>query len=395
VGKVYVGRDSKPHRPSTLLTVTLSSYGPVHTANRRGNRIGVCGCGALHGTADPLIGTPIDPTSYDYRAAALDAIHFARVLDRFWQNLRRAAGWNIQYAGTVELQKRLTPHAHFCMRGTLPRMLVHQVAEATYHQVWWPQFDAPVYPVTRPPVWDVDHGSYLDPDTGHPLPSWDEALDGLDDPDATPAYVARLGRVDPRGIQPGTDHADRAIRYVTKYLTKDLIEPAEISGDPQQAHADRLHAELSVLPCSPTCANWLIYGVQPDKPQPGLVPGRCSGKVHQTRTLGFTGRRVLITRQWSGKTLADHRADNRAWVRTILAGALADDDQVVIAADDDPDRYRFELARPDDPDIPPYEHRILRAIATRQRWREALQQARAGPSPGDPATPTEPVTLAA
>ena len=47
-----------------------------------------------------------------------------------------------------------------------------------------------------------------------------------DDPDATPAYVVRLGRVDVRGIEAGTRDAERSIRYVTKYLTKDLVEHA-------------------------------------------------------------------------------------------------------------------------------------------------------------------------
>ncbi len=103
--------------------------------------------------------------------------------------------------------------------------------------------------------------------------------------------------------------------------------------------------------------------------------------MHQRATLGFTGRRVLISRQWSGKTLADHRADNRAWVRAILTGAVdgehhEGEDQA--DAQNEP-RYRFELARPDDPDVPPVEHRILRAISTRIRWRAAMAQARQGP----------------
>ena len=127
----------------------------------------------------------------------------------------------------------------------------------------------------------------------------------------------------------------------------------------------------STLPCSPTCANWLLYGVQPDKAKPGLVPGRCSGKVHQRETLGFTGRRVLISRQWSGKTLTDHRADNRAWVRAVLAGALADtEDQ----ADTEPDRYRFELARPDDPDVQSLQVRIMRAIGVQTQRKTTLNQ---------------------
>jgi hypothetical protein len=29
-------------------------------------------------------------------------------------------------------------------------------------------------------------------------------------------------------------------------------------------HIDRPHHELRFLPCSPGCANWLCYGIQPD-----------------------------------------------------------------------------------------------------------------------------------
>jgi hypothetical protein len=378
IGRAYAGKDGKTYRPSMLVTLTLGTYGPVHSAIRRGTYLVPCECGTRHGERDEQLGTPIDPTTYDYRRAALDAIHFARVMDRWWQNLRRAAGWNVQYAGAVELQRRLAPHAHFAIRGTLPRKLLRQVAAATYHHVWWPRFDDPVYSVDRAPTWDPAQGGYVDPKTKEPLTTRGEALDALDTPDATAAYVARLGTIDARGIDQGTRDAERAIRYVTKYVTKDITDHAAPRGDAQRAHFDRLHAELAILPCSPTCANWLLYGIQPDKAKPGLVPGRCTGKVHQRRTLGFTGRRVLVSRLWSGKTLADHRADNRAWVRAILAGAV-DGEHHQADEPNEPDRYTFELARPSDPDVPPVEHRILRAISTRVRWRQALARARQRP----------------
>ncbi|WP_425560312.1 replication initiator [Luedemannella flava] len=390
VGRAYAGRDGKAHRPSMLVSLTLGSHGRVHSAARawRGG-MRPCECGQLHGQRDPQLGTPIDPTSYDYRRAALDAIHFARVLDRWWQNLRRAGGWNVQYAGCVELQRRLAPHGHFAIRGTLPRRLLKQVAAATYHQVWWPSFDEAVYTVENPPTWDADAGAYVDPKTGQPLSSWQAALDALDDEDARPAYVARLGTIDARGVAQGTRDAERSIRYVTKYLTKDLTEESQPRSDDQQAHFDRLHAELSTLPCSPTCANWLLYGVQPDGAAAGLVPGRCSGKVHQPRTLGFTGRRVLVSRQWSGKTLADHRADNRAWVRAILAGSVDDDQGDATDPADGVKRYRFELARPGSPGVPSVEHRILRSISARIQWRAQLNAARQRSPGAVPATTGE------
>jgi len=395
VGRVYAGRDGRTYRPSMLVTLTLDSYGPVHTNVRRGAYLVPCECGQRHGEQDPKLGTPIDPAGYDYRRAALDAIHFARVLDRFWQNLRRAAGWKVQYAGAIELQRRLAPHAHFAVRGTLPRRLWRQVAEATYHQVWWPRFDRAMYTVDKPPTWDADQKAYVDPKTGQPLTTWAAALDAIDQADTPkPAYVARLGRVDARGIEHGTKDAERAIRYVTKYVTKDLTDHARPHSEAEKAHADRLHAELSTLPCSPTCANWLLYGIQPDKAKKGLVPGRCKGKVHQRNTLGFTGRRVLVSRKWSTKTLADIRADNRAWVRAVLAGDGGDHDQAITETDPT-SRCVFELARPDDPDVPPYQLRILRAISARVQWRDQLAAARqrreaARSSPGLSATPANP-----
>src|SRR5690606_20137156 len=140
VGREYPAPDGRVYRPSLFLTLTLPSYGRVGSD-----------------------GTPVDPDSYDYRRAAWDAVHFPRLLDRFWQNLRRAAGWNVQYAGAVEPQRRLAPHAHFAVRGTIPRALIRQVAAATYHQVWWPPVGEPVYGPGRLPVWDEQAGRFVDP----------------------------------------------------------------------------------------------------------------------------------------------------------------------------------------------------------------------------------------
>src|SRR4051794_7366329 len=147
---------------------------------------------------------PCRPGTYDYRQAAWDAVHFPRLLDRYWQNLRRAVGWNVQYAGCVEPQRRLAPHAHFAIRGTIPRQLLEKVAAATYHQVWWPPPDQLVYPPDRPPVWDAPAHAWTDPDTGRPLAAWADALDALDDdPDARPAHVVWFGpQVKAKGVEP-------------------------------------------------------------------------------------------------------------------------------------------------------------------------------------------------
>lgn len=114
-------------------------------------------------------------------------------------------------------------------------------------------------------------------------------------------------------------------------------------------------------PCSERCANWLLYGVQPKKARPGLKPGNCKNKVHKRETLGSGGRRVLLSRQWSGKTLADHRTDRREWVKALL-GVTTDADTASAGGEQ---RHAWELAKPTDPDVPPLGHRVLRAISER------------------------------
>ena len=144
MGKTFEGRDGKVFRPSTFLTLTLPSYGRVRED-----------------------GSPVDPASYDYRRAAWDAVHFPALLDRLWQNLRRVEGFNVQYFGAVEPQRRLAPHAHFAVRGAIARASLRRVIAATYHQVWWPSTSTVVYPEHGPqPVWDDDTGGYVDPATG-------------------------------------------------------------------------------------------------------------------------------------------------------------------------------------------------------------------------------------
>jgi hypothetical protein len=380
----HLGSDGREHRDSMFLTLTLGSYGPVHSAYRRRGGVQACECGQLHSPHDPRVGTPVDPDSYDYRRAALDAIHFAKVIDRFWQNLRRAVGWKVQYAGSVEQQRRLAPHAHFAVRGALARKLVKQVAAATYHQVWWPAHDRLVYDPDGPlPEWDEDGRTYRDPASGRALSTWDEALDALDaDEEAEPAHVVRLGTVDVKGVRGGSQDAEKTVRYITKYITKDITDAVSPNSRAQEDHMARLAGELAVLPCSPTCPNWLLYGIQPKNAKPGRRPGRCKGKVHQRRTLGFTGRRVLVSRQWSNKTLTDHRADRKAWVRALLAlSATGNEGQADETGGgdglvDEAERYVYEMASRDDPDVPPPHVHYLRKIAERQQWRLQLDAAR-------------------
>ncbi|WP_242893931.1 replication initiator [Actinomadura litoris] len=355
VGKVFRGRDGKTFRPSIFLTLTLDSYGRVRSDD----------------------GTPVNPGTYDYVRAARDALHFSKLIDRFVQNLRRFVGYDVQYFATVEPQRRLAPHLHMAIRGTISRAELRQVVAATYHQVWWPPTDQVKYAGEHLPVWDdaarPDGGGYVDKRTGEPLPTWDDALDalGLDD-DAAPLHVVRFGRqIDAQGVMADSPESRRLIGYLTKYLVKGVAECHEAETSAQREHVDRMAEALRYEPCSPTCANWLRYGVQPKNPRRGMTPGFCKGKAHRREHLGYGGRRVLVSRRWSGKTLADHKADRKAWVLARLAEA-----GIPVLNPADPTAVHvWERAGPGDPDVKTLERRLMHLIHERVTRRAQLDAA--------------------
>ncbi|QDP94802.1 replication initiation protein [Microlunatus elymi] len=368
IGRTFTSREGQEYRPSMFLTLTLPSYGSITD------------------------GVPTQPASYDYRRAAMDALLFPKLVDRFWQNLRRCAGYKVQYFAAVEPQQRIAPHLHAAIRGAIPRELLRQVIRATYLQVWWPACDRPVY-VHRTPVWNGS--DYLDPDTGQPLPSWDQAVDALaDDPDATPAHVMRFGtQADIRGIIAPSEEADRAIRYLTKYLTKAIAEPiTDTTSARREAHIGRLHDQLRWLPCSERCSNWLRYGVQPQNATAGMQAGHCPSKAHDREHLGVGGRRVLVSRQWSGKTLAEHKADRATVVRETLhaAGIVPPEVERLSAEVKAPDglpRYVWTDTRPGN--AGEYRKIIFAAIQQRRTWQQQYDAAKAATEPVENHSATE------
>jgi hypothetical protein len=106
-----------------------------------------------------------------------------------------------------------------------------------------------------------------------------------------------------------------------------------------------------------------------------MRPGNCKGKAHRREYLGYAGRRVLVSRKWSGKTLADHRADRKNWLTQTLG-----------IEPTDPARYTWEPVTPGDQDHMPTAQRLLHVVADRIRWKQALDEARRraqGEPPGD------------
>jgi hypothetical protein len=225
------------------------------------------------------------------------------------------------------------------------------------------------------PVWHEPTGGYLDPATGEVLPAWEQAVDAIG-PHDPPLHVARFGaKLDAQGVLSGSKDSGRCIRYLTRYLTKQLGGCHTADTDAQRQHAARLPAMRTLLtPLRELAA--LRHPAQ--KPREGMSPGACKGKAHRPEHLGYGGRRVLVSRKWSGKTLADHRGARKAWLLGMLG----------LPDPDDTGRYRWEAVTPSDQDFMTYGRRMLHVLADRVRWRAALTEARrkAQEAEGLPAT---------
>lgn len=106
VGRTYTAPDGTSYRPSMFVTLTLGSYGKV-IRGRKGVQV-------------PGAGSPVLPNRYDYWRAAVEAMYFPRLFDRWMQNLRRCAGYRVQYFGAIETQRRLAPHIHLAIAVLCP-----------------------------------------------------------------------------------------------------------------------------------------------------------------------------------------------------------------------------------------------------------------------------------
>ena len=147
VGKTYTAADGKTFRPSLFVTLTCPSYGRVGED-----------------------GAPADPDTYDYTRAARDALHFAALFDRFIQNLRRFTGYDLQYFAAIEPQRRLAPHVHLAIRGTISRARAPRGHRRHLPPGLVAHHRDVKYDGEHLPVWDEHTGTYLDPDTGEVLP---------------------------------------------------------------------------------------------------------------------------------------------------------------------------------------------------------------------------------
>ena len=211
-------------------------------------------------------GAPRIPAHYDYRRAALDALHFSKLCGRLWANLRRCAGYNVQYFSAIEAQRRLAPHLH-AATGAPSRGDPATGGRGHRYACGGRRSTRPLY-VDRLPV-DRARARLRRP--RHRRIAADLAAGARParrrprrqaGPCPAIREAARPARRHPRARRPGRP-LPRQVPH-----QGDRRDPPRRDRPGLRRHVDRLHAELRWLPCSPRCANWLRYGVQPDHARP-------------------------------------------------------------------------------------------------------------------------------
>ncbi|WP_250301978.1 replication initiator [Streptomyces sp. A 4/2] len=122
--------DTVRTHPRVFATLTPPSFGPVHNRlTTPGGDIRPCRCRKLHDPTDTLIGTPLNPATYDYEGAVLFNAHASALWARFTTYLRREiaaelgmtqkdahAVLRVSFAKVAEYQKRGLVHFHAVIR---------------------------------------------------------------------------------------------------------------------------------------------------------------------------------------------------------------------------------------------------------------------------------------
>lgn len=121
-------------------------FGLTHTRPTRSRKDGTtytypCPCGARHKNGDEVLGTPIDPATYDYAAAADWNAKCSRLLAVTMQRLSRLAYGNartstgrprqLQWVRVAEFQRRGLVHFHVIVRGHIKEEHLHTVVRGT------------------------------------------------------------------------------------------------------------------------------------------------------------------------------------------------------------------------------------------------------------------------
>ncbi|WP_329027558.1 replication initiator [Streptomyces sp. NBC_00690] len=221
--------------PRVFATFTAPGFGPVH--NRPTGRP-ACRCGTNHPADDPTLGTPLNPSTYDYEAAVLWNAHAGMLWRRFSIYLRREiakrAGLTqrdfryvarVSFAKVAEYQRRGAVHFHAVIRldgpdgGSTPApawatadLLTDAIqAAARSAKVSGPVVDGRVHRFA--------FGRQLDVRT---IRSNDFTGGELTDR-AVAAYIAKYAT---KGAETATGTLDRPLRFVAELAQLDLTDHA-------------------------------------------------------------------------------------------------------------------------------------------------------------------------
>ncbi|MET8247283.1 replication initiator [Streptomyces sp. NPDC005202] len=294
--------------PRVFATLTAPSFGPVHNRPSSGRD---CRCGVRHEEGDAVLGTPLNPDTYDYEAAVLWNAHAGALWRRFSIYLRREvakrAGLTqrafrhharISFAKVAEYQKRGAVHFHAVIRldgpegGDSPppawataELLTDAIrAAATAARIDGPVIDDRAHTFVFGRQLDVRTIRSADFDDGQELTER-----------AVAAYIAKYAT---KGAETATGTLDRPIRFL-----------AELSQARITEHARRMIRTA-----------WAL-GARPE-----LADLRLRAWAHM---LGFRGHFSTKSRRYSTTlgALRDARAD---WRRAQAAPPVPQDGETTL-----------------------------------------------------------------
>ncbi|NUK50758.1 replication initiation protein [Streptomyces lunaelactis] len=293
--------------PRVFATFTAPSFGPVH--NRPDRR--VCRCGTRHQEDDPVLGTALDPATYDYAGTVLFNNHAGDLWQRFTTRLRRelaarvgltqrglADQLRLSYGKVAEFQKRGAIHFHAVIR-----------------------LDGPDGPESPPPSWatvavltDSIRAAVAHAYTTITVPAAGDQ----------PCRPFRWGRqLDIRPVLAFGDGSDITEQAVASYVAKYATKAAESTGSLDRRIGNREVLDLLGVPDHPRRLIEACLDLAP------LYPDRkLSAWAHM---LGFRGHFSTKSRRYSTTlgALRQIRADYRAAQET---DALAEPDSVLVLA---------------------------------------------------------------
>ncbi|MFI1735252.1 replication initiator [Streptomyces acidicola] len=295
--------------PRVFATFTAPSFGPVH--NRPSGPAGAirpCRCGVRHDQEDAVLGSPLDPDTYDYEAAVLWNAHAGPLWRRFSTYLRREVA---KRAGLS--QRRFREHA----RVSFAKVAEYQKRGAVhFHAVL--RIDGPTGGDTPPPAWATAELLTDAIETAAAKVRVDgPVIDGR-------AHTFTFGRqLDVRTIRSadfndGQELTERAVAaYIAKYATKGAETATGALDRPLKFAAELAQLDISDHARSLIRTAWAL-GARKD-----LEELRLRAWAHM---LGFRGHFSTKSRRYS-TTLGALRDARAEWRRAQAAAAATTDER--------------------------------------------------------------------